>query len=455
MSTEELDVKHPLDLEGKRVSVREPTTRYDKQGDMPDDERVEQAMKHFVKDFGSAAATYLDACIHCGMCAEACHYYVATGDPKYTPIWKLEPFKQAYKREAGPFAFIYRLLGLKKKVTVEELEEWQHLLYDSCTVCGRCSLICPLGIDIASMVSMARHGMFKAGLVPHELHAVAERAEVEGSPLGVTPDVFADRPVRMEDEHAVEISVAQEPADILVGMSSIGLQKDPHAMAATAKILNAMGESWTFRTDGFEATNFGMLSGNAEWQKDMSMRVIDAAVKVGAKTLLLPECGHAYMALRWMGANMYGKPLPFKVLHVTEYLADALNSGKLKVKKVDQSVTFHDPCQISRRGGATQAPRDIMKHLGVELRELPNGGDYNWCCGGGGGVVTIHRADELRYKVFKLKMEQVEATETETLLSSCSNCRQTFDDGQNHFNWKYKAESLLELVADNLQEESA
>ena len=455
MSTSKVGYDDNYDLQSKRLSIKKPDVRYDKQGEMADDERVHKAMVHFAKDFGTTAAAYLDSCIHCGMCADACHYYAATGDPKYTPIWKLEPFKQAYKREASPFAFFYRLFGLKKKVTVEELEEWQHLLYDSCTVCGRCSLICPMGIDIASLVSTARHGMFKAGLVPHELHAVAERAEIDGSPLGVTKTVFADRLEWMEDEHDVDINIDKEQADILVVMSSIEIQKYPDSMAATAKILNAAGEDWTFRTDGFEATNFGMLSGNLDWQRDMSMRVIDAAVKIGAKLVLLPECGHAYMALRWMGGNMYGKPLPFKVQHVSEYMADALNSGKIKVKKVDKSVTFHDPCQVSRRGGATQAPRDIFKHLGVDLRELPNGGDYNWCCGGGGGVVTIHRADELRYKVFKLKMEQVEATEADELYSSCANCRQTFDDCQDHYAWKYKAESLLELVADNLQEDAA
>ena len=449
------NVEHEFEYDANRVSVKEPSTRFDKQGDMSDKERVEKAMAHFVKDFGSAAATYLESCIHCGMCADACHYYISTGDPKYTPIWKLEPFKQAYKREYGPLSILYRTLGLKKKVTADELEEWQHLIYDSCTVCGRCSLICPMGIDIASMISTARHGMNKAGLIPHELHAVAERAKKDGSPLGVTPELFKERIEWMADEHEVDINLDLDKADVFAIMSSIEIQKYPAAMAATAKILNATGESWTFRSDAFEATNFGLLSGNLEWQKEASLRVINAAIKLGAKKLVLPECGHAYMALRWMGAEMYGKPLPFEVMHISEYLADVLNNGKLKVKKVDKSVTFHDPCQVSRRGGATQAPRDVLKHLGVDFREMENGGDYNWCCGGGGGVITIRRADELRHKVFKIKMEQVEATKADSLVSSCANCRQTFDDGQAHYKWDYKMDSLLELVADNLAEEAA
>lgn len=453
MST--VDGRHEIDREAERLAYTPPEIRHDKQGEMESEERINKAMHHFVKNFNTQTASYLEGCVHCGLCADACHYHVRTGDPRYTPIWKIELFKRTYKRQVGPFAFFMRLFGFKRHVTIEDLEEWQHLLYDSCTVCGRCSLVCPMGIDIAGMVSMARHGMFKAGLVPHELHETAKTAAETGSPLGITSEKFEDRLDWMADEHDIEIPLDKEKADVLCCMSSIEIQKYPDSMAATAKIMNAAGESWTFRTDGFEATNFGMLSGNTDWQKQSTMKLIDAAIKIGAKTIVLPECGHAYMALRWLGGNMYGKPLPFKVLHISEYLADALNSGKIKVKKVDKSVTYHDPCQVSRRGGATQAARDVLRHLGVDVREMKNGGDYNWCCGGGGGVVAIKRADPLRYRVFRLKMEQVEATEADQLLSSCANCRQTFDDGQEHFNWDYKMGSLMEVVAENLEEDKA
>lgn len=420
--------------------------RHDKQGDAPDAERSAAAMQAFVRDMTRSAATYMESCIHCGHCAEACHFYVTSGDPKYTPIWKLELFKQAWRREAGPLSWLYG----KKSITADELREWQELLYDSCTMCGRCTLACPMGIDIAGLVAQARHGMFAAGLVPHELWAVAERAEREGSPLGATPKVLKERIEWLSDEHEVDIALDRPQAEVLVTLSSIELMKYPKSLVALAKILNRLGASWTFRSDGYEATNFGLFSGNLAWQRDMTMKLIDAAIACGAKTLVLPECGHAYGAMRWQGANMYGKPLPFRVLHISEFLAEAVRAGRLALRPMKDTVTFHDPCQVSRRGGATGAPREVLAALGADLREMPPAGDANWCCGGGGGVVTLHRADEHRYRAFEIKMKQVEAAGAARLATSCSNCRLTFDDGQAHYKWDHKMESLLELVAEQL-----
>jgi len=137
-------------------------------------------------------------------------------------------------------------------------------------------------------------------------------------------------------------------------------------------------------------------------------------------------------------------------MQITEFLAEALGDGRIRVNRVTQKATYHDACQVSRRGGATAAPRAILAALGVELHELPDAGDANWCCGGGGGVALINRAAPLRDLAFQIKQRQVEATGMDTVYTSCSGCRQTLDHGGKATKWDKTVASLLELVADNL-----
>lgn len=431
-----------------------PAPRYDVEGVLSDEQRAAAATNAFVRDFGPVAALYLDSCIHCGMCAEACHFYEVTKDPKYTPVLKVEPLKQAYKREYGPFALFFRLFGLKRRVTAAELEQWQELLYDSCTLCGRCSLICPVGIDIASLIAETRYGMAAAGLVPHELWQAAEAAAT-GSPSGLDAETFRQRIAALEAEHHVVVPVDKPTAKIFATVSDTDLLHYPASIVAMAKLLNHLGCDWTLSSTAFDATNAGVVAGRADVEQAVSRRLIQAALDCEADIMLLPECGHAYGSLRWRGATAYGEELPFRILHITEFLAEQVTSGRLHFRPLNTSVTFHDPCQVARRGGVIEAPRIVLAALGAELREMFPTKGMNWCCGGGGGVVNIQRADKLRHRVFELKREQIDATEADLALTSCSGCRRTFDDAQAHLHWETSLRSLLELAAEHLPEAPA
>ncbi|MCB1540553.1 MAG: (Fe-S)-binding protein [Rhodoblastus sp.] len=422
---------------------------FDAQGDMADKDRRDAAMKGFVREFGAVAAAHLEACVRCGMCAEACHFYVATGEPAYTPINKLQPFEQAYHRHAGPFAPLYRLFGLVPSVTLEKLEEWERLIFDACTLCGRCTLACPMGIDIAELIKKARHGMFKAGLIPDRLQLMDRTARAWGSPA--TPaDDFADIVREVGEERGVDIKIDRERADYLVTVAPAELTEHTKALADAAKIFNKAGLDWTYHSEGFEASNIGYLNGDTDLQEKMTRKIIDCAVKIGAHTLVLPECGHAYGAARWEAARWYNDKLPVRVIHMTEFLQEVVASGKIKVKPIGQTASFHDPCQLVRRGGVMNAPRDVMSALGLEMRELENNRALTWCCGGGGGVVSNTRADPIRYKAFELKKREVEAAGADRFVTACGQCRITLDLGAKHTKWDRKIENLLELVADNL-----
>jgi len=426
-----------------------PTAAFDRQGDRTDGERLEAAMHSFATDFGVTAALHMESCVHCGLCAQACHFHIATGDPKYTPILKLEPFRRAYLREASPLAPLIRALGLVSKPTVAELQQWQELVYDSCNMCGRCTMICPMGIDIAELVRSARHGMYRAGLIPERLALMDRTARQWGSPATPAedlPDILAD----IASEHGVEIPCNLPAADMLVTAAPAELTEHTKAMADAARVLNALGVRWTMHQDGFDASNIGFNNGDVELQERLTRSIIDTAVRIGARTVLLPECGHAYGAARWDAGRWYPDGMPVRVLHMTEFLDEMVSTGKLRMRPLGGTATFHDPCQIVRRGGLEAAARRVLAALGLQLIELQDHGTTGMCCGGGGGVVSNQRAAPLRQKVFQLKQQQVDATGAQRFVTSCGQCRITIEMGARQAQWNRRPDSLLELVADQL-----
>ncbi len=404
------------------------------------------ARKFLTLNSGNLAA-YLEGCVKCGQCATACHFYEVTGDPKYTPAYKLFPMARAHKRMKAPWRWFS-----EPKISEADLKHWEELLYDSCTMCGRCTQVCPMGIDIASIVAASRQAFAAAGLGPEDLLQAAENAKERGSPLGLTPEVLEQRLEWLEDDYEVEMPLDKQDADVLLTVSSIEMMKYPVSVVAMARLLNYARVNWTLCSKGYESTNFGFLSGRSDVSKVLIERVTEAAEFVGAKTVVIPECGHAFGVLRWSGANILGRPLPFEVVHITEFLAGLKREGKLRLKPMDGSITYHDPCQISRRGGATWAARELLADFAQDFREMTPTGDYNWCCGGGGGVQAMGRAADLRHKVFQIKMKQVEDTGAETLISACANCRLTMDESKAHWGWEHGLDSLVEILAEHLDE---
>lgn len=429
------------------------TPAYDKQGEQTDQARLDAAMRSFAREFSVTAALHMESCVHCGLCAEACLFYTETGDPRYTPIHKLEPLRRAWQQEYTLLGKLARLTGLAKPVTDAELAEWSPLVYDSCTLCGRCSVVCPVGNDITYMVRKMREGMSAAGHAPEGLVMATTRAIQSGSPAGVKWVTVQAQIKHVEAEFGFKVPVNLENADYLVLMSSWEILNYPEYLGAVGRILNKAGATWTLAEDAYEATNSGIQIGASDLARELVGRIVNAAERLKVKCVISPECGHAYTAIRWEGPNLMGRPFGFEVKHILEVLDDLRREGRLKLKgTLDTPLTYHDPCQISRRGGVYEQPRTLLNQLAPQFKEMSDSGVMNWCCGGGGGVSANERAEPLRMTVFKKKKAQIEELGVKTMVTACANCRVVMEEALEHYHMDVEMLGLTELVAEHLDE---
>ena len=422
---------------------------------MSDQSKADIAVAKFLEHTDGEVASFFEACVHCGECAEACHFYLSTGEAKYTPTYKLLPMVKAYKRDKAPFSTLKKMVGLvPDPVTEEELLEWEPLVYDSCNMCGRCTLVCPMGIDIAGTIRKMREGYAAAGIVPEGLLRSADFVKKTTSPMGVTIKALKAQIAHQEEACGIPIEIDKKGADYMATFSSMEIMGYPEVLGAYAKLFKKAGLTWTISSVAYEATNVGVQIGSAPLAKEILERVVNAAEELEVKHVISPECGHAYGAIRWAGPNMMGRQFKFEVVHIIELLDQLRREGKIPAGKKDaRKMTLHDPCQIIRRGGLMQEPRSLLDDACDDFVEMEGAGITNFCCGGGGGVSANPRAEELQTAAFSQKLGQLNGIDgLEAVVVPCGNCRAVFEDGLDAYEKDLEVLGLSELSAATLEE---
>ena len=250
-------------------------------------------------------------------------------------------------------------------------------------------MICPMGVNTARGVNVMREALFEAGMAPLELMAVAQEQAGRGTVFGVGPKELNQtlEALRAQD---IVIPLDEPKADVMLVTTVIDVLLYQDALAATARIFNHLGLKWTLRSAGFEAANFGLLAGSEALQKAASKKLIDEALQIGAKVVILPECGHSYPALRWDGRLDDGQALPFEVMAVSEFVGREVSSGRLKLQPAEgndakRKITYHDACKLARHGGVMNEPRDALKALGMDFIDTTPTAEQNWASGLNGG----------------------------------------------------------------------
>jgi Fe-S oxidoreductase len=414
-------------------------------------EAFERGVAAMGEQIDARVASYFSSCVHCGICAQACLFYTETKDPRYTPIHKLEPMKRLWRQEHTFWGKLGKAMGLSKPLSEADFADWEQLVYDSCTLCGRCSMVCPVGNDITYMIRKIREGFSVAGYAPDGMKEATHRALTIGSPMGVTFKTLSAALAHVEQDTGEKIPVDRAGADYMIIFSSMEVVNFPEFIESITRIFKAGGVSWTLSSEAFEATNSGIQIGNQESAAELVSRVVNAAEKLRVKYVISPECGHAYTAIRWEGPNLIGRPYKFEVVHILELLEQLKTQGKIQLEGFDhRAMTLHDPCQIVRRGGVIEQPRNLLGSVTDHFVEMQDHGVMNWCCGGGGGVSANERAEALRLEAFKRKKSQLEELGVNTMVTACANCRIILEEGIEHYEMDTEVVSLTELLSEHL-----
>jgi Fe-S oxidoreductase len=433
------------------------TARMSKTGTVSLDQQ--KALDKFAGMLDGRLQTHLNACVNCSLCAESCHYFLATGDAKYIPGRKVNQLSSIYKRYhtvAG--RMIPRWIGAQD-LTDETINEMVDLLFGACTMCGRCAAHCSIGVDIPLLVRTGRSMLVELGLVPKGLQSTVNAAVNTGNNMAIPREELIDTLIWLEEDLRMEVNneTAAIPLDkhgtkILYTLNPREPKFFPLSISAMAKIYFAAKESWTISTQAYDVTNYAYFSGDNAKAGDLARRLHDETIALGADTLVLAECGHGYRAMRWEGPRWLNKPYPFNVVSVIEVMAEYVRTGRIALdpKKNEKPITLHDPCNLVRNGGVIDEQRFVLKNACMNFIEMSPNRENNYCCGGGGGQLAMGEYKERRIKAGKIKAEQIRKTGAKIVATPCHNCIDQISELNQEYKLGVEVKTVAEIVAEAL-----
>lgn len=406
-------------------------------------------LRLFQGKLNRAMRYYLETCTRCGVCADACHVHASMGQTRHISLYRHELVRRLYKKYFKARGKFWPSVGEAKALDDISMQELYEAAY-SCTGCRRCMVFCPFGIDTQMIMSIAKLLLVGAGSEPEILTLLADTSIEKGKSLELFKGTFLEGIKNLEAEVVKKWRAEGEGTVIPVDVQGADLLyvalAGAHSIIPAAAVFNAAGENWTLSF--FEAVNFGAFVGDPTRTRLILDRIINEALRLQVKEVCICECGTAFRVMK----NLSGKQ-PFKVSSITEVHARYLRQGRIQVdpSRNRQPVTYHDPCQLARNGGVMDEARYILKHLTTDFRDMSEDPRYNWCCGGGGGLVALGEETlDFRMKSSRVKVDQVKATGATILATACENCHTQLRNLNDHYKMGVDVRFLSSMVADSL-----
>jgi Fe-S oxidoreductase len=417
--------------------------------------RAFAAILHYT-DYKALLDSYGASSAKCGRCVASCQVYQVSGDPRDIPCYRSNLLLDVYRRHFTLGGWLRSRVSYGWSLNDALVDEMAEVFY-RCTACRRCTLECPLGIDHGLITRLGRYILSMAGIAPRALQvSVREQLEGEtrntsklpGPALVDTLEFLADE---MEETLGVKLDFPLDQPDREYGFfcAVSDYLMEPETLMGNAAVLYAAGDwdRWTIGTRNFDAINYGLFY--SDWHLErIIQQLVGEARRLRAKSILIGECGHASRsACQFVPVFAGTAGLP--VRSFIEYTLECLEKGRIRLDPtvVTERVTYHDPCNIARSGWIVEQPRQILRSFVKNFVEMTPHGQANYCCGGGGGLVSMDETHKWRMEVAgRVKAEQLRRTGAEIVVAPCANCKKQLKELVNFYGLPCRVLGLHDLV---------
>ena len=369
----------------------------------------------------------------CSSCTTTCPVYTETGDPRDIPCYRTGILLRIYRRHFTIGGWFRSKITGDTGMTDSDIDEMAELLY-RCTACKRCTLECPLGIDHGLLTHLGRWILGELRIVPKGLEiATIEQLHGEsGNTSAILPHALKNTLEFLEEEiEEMFLTKMKYPVDE-VGREYVFFPAvsdyllEPETLMGNLAVIHAAGDAdnWTIGSGYFDGINYGLFYSDHVLERVVK-KVVGEVTRLKGRKILIGECGHASRSAKEF-VPVFGGDEVYPVVNIMEYTHQKLVEGKLDLDPniITEVVTYHDPCNVARSGWILEQPREIIRAFIPNFVEMEPHGRNNYCCGGGGGTVSVDEIHEFRMCIAgKRKADQMRATGAKYIIAPCANCK--------------------------------
>jgi heterodisulfide reductase subunit D len=305
--------------------------------------------------------------------------------------------------------------------------------------------VCPFNFDLIELWEKARERVVKSGFAPTPTIQVKEAVEAENNVYKM-PHASRLEWLDYEEVEAPE----KEKADVVyfIGCTtSYSGILNPIAHAVTS-ILDAAGEDWTLLKDEWCCGSPLKFAGQTEKYKDFVTHNVEVIESTNAKRVVF-NCPSCYRRFKEDYPKLLGRQLRFELVHIAELVDEYIKDGRIKPpQQLEATVTYHDPCELSRLLGKYEVPRSLLNKFVTTFIEMPENKVNARCCGAGGLLAAIDT--DLAKRLANKRVEQAEEIGATILTSACPACKSSLDAAAADADSDLQVLDIVEVIAQQL-----